>query len=58
MNNPAPLGGVVHLYQNLFLTTVVSSMLLWPAVKGEVTRNSQLLQGALTHNSKIRKGAQ
>ena len=33
------------------------SMLLWPAVKGEVTRNSQLLQGTLTHNSKIREVA-
>ena len=34
------------------------SMLLWPTVKGEVTRNSQLLQGTLTHNRRIRKDAQ
>ena len=34
------------------------SMLLWPAVKGEVTRHSQLFQGALTRNSRIRKVAQ
>ena len=33
------------------------SMLSWLAFKGEVTRNSQLLQGTLTHNSWIRKGA-
>ena len=34
------------------------SMLLWRVVKGEVTRNSQLLQGTLTHNRRVRKGAQ
>ncbi len=46
-----------RLNQNLFLTDMMN-MLLWLAIKGKVTSNSQLLQGLLTYNSNIRKVAQ